>query len=117
MIEDSWNEGRNILNEFVKIFQRKALEWNKLSFGNIFFRKRKILGRLSGIQRKRSYALSCFLVNLEKALRDEYKEILEQERDLWKLKSGTNWLLEGERNTKFLHISTIVQWKKIGFQL
>lgn len=38
--------------------------------------------------------------------------ILNQERNLWDMKSRINGLVQGERNTAFYHISALVQRKR-----
>ncbi|GLT31841.1 hypothetical protein SLA2020_065490 [Shorea laevis] len=85
----------------------KAKNWSKLTFGNIFKRKRKILARLDGIHKYLSSRHNNFLYCLEKELVIEYGDILKLEEDLWFMKSRTNWILEGDSNTRFFHASTI----------
>uniref|UniRef100_A0A2N9H633 CCHC-type domain-containing protein n=1 Tax=Fagus sylvatica TaxID=28930 RepID=A0A2N9H633_FAGSY len=48
---------------------------------------------------------------LEKSIRLEFLTILDQEEEFWALKSRLGWVLEGDRNTKFFHTSTIVRRK------
>ena len=32
-----------------------------------------------------------------------------QEEDLWMLKSQVNWMIQGDQNTTFYHVSTLVR--------
>ena len=38
--------------------------------------------------------------------------MLNQEEELWALKSRVNWMIQGNRNTNFCHVSTLVQRKR-----
>ena len=42
----------------------------------------------------------------------EFDTILSQEKELWALKSRVNWMIPGDRNTNFYHISTLVKRKR-----
>ena len=46
---------------------------------------------------------------LEKSLREQYLNILNLEEDFWALKSRVGWVVDGDRNTKFFHTSTIAR--------
>lgn len=81
-MEDSWREGDNVLKVSVDRFIVKARQWNNETFGNIFHRKRRVLARLEGIQRKLAYGPADFLIQLDKTLREEYQSILRDEREL-----------------------------------
>ncbi|GLT95486.1 hypothetical protein SLE2022_131660 [Rubroshorea leprosula] len=85
----------------------QAKSWSKLTFGDIFKRKKKLLARLSGIQNSSSYNHSAFLWNLEKHLIQEFEQILKMEEDLWFMKSRTNWITDGDRNTRYFHLSAV----------
>ena len=38
--------------------------------------------------------------------------MLSQEKEIWALKSQVNWLVQGDRNTNFYHVSTLVKRKR-----
>jgi len=42
----------------------------------------------------------------------EMDSVLSQEEDLWALKSQINWMIQGDRNTSFYHVSTLVRRKR-----
>ena len=51
---------------------------------------------------------SSFLINLERALRFEYSEVLRLEEEFWSMKLQISWVVDGDRNTTFFHTSTLV---------
>ena len=51
------------------------------------------------------------LVALENYLIKDLDVVLEQERDLWALKSKINWMILGDRNTSFYHILALARRK------
>jgi len=52
------------------------------------------------------------LVDLERKLQAYLCCVLSQEEELWALKSRVHWMLYGDRNTSFYHISTLVRRKR-----
>ena len=38
--------------------------------------------------------------------------MLNQEEELWALKSRENWMIQGDRNTNFYHVSTLIRRKR-----
>lgn len=55
--------------EAVNAFTTKVSAWNKDVFGNIFWKKRRLLARLGGIQKALKDYSSHGLLDLEKQLR------------------------------------------------
>ena len=91
------------------IFTALVSVWNKLVFGNIFQRKKRVLARMSGVQGALASNPSDSLSRLETSLREQYLNILNLEEDFWALKSRVGWVVDGDRNTKFFHTSTIAR--------
>ncbi|XP_050242062.1 uncharacterized protein LOC126691020 [Quercus robur] len=111
IVSQAW-EGGNGLADALDLFSRKAAVWNKFHFGSIFTRKKNLMARINGIQRVVANNPSNFLLNLEKDLLKELDLVLNQEEELWALKSRVNWMIQGDRNTAFYHVSTLVRRKR-----
>nr|XP_016455892.1 PREDICTED: uncharacterized protein LOC107779905 [Nicotiana tabacum] len=82
-------------------------KWNRETFGNIFYQKRRIIARISRIHRSPNYQFSNYMLHIEINLTTELNLILKNEEDFWKLKSKINWLNEGDASTRFFHTSTL----------
>ncbi|RYQ95392.1 hypothetical protein Ahy_B08g090662 isoform B [Arachis hypogaea] len=107
-LKDSWNRD-NTLPSALRNLKNDLLKWNKDIFGNIFKANRTILNRITGIQRSASYGNNPFLEELEQKLNKELNDILDREKTFWMQKSRQNWIIEGDRNTRYYHTKTIVR--------
>ena len=74
--------------------------------------KRRILARLRGIQENLSFRPNDFLVDLERKLRIEYVEVTKLKEEFWAMKARIRWLVEGDRNTAFYHMSALVRRRR-----
>ncbi|KAG5562963.1 hypothetical protein RHGRI_005637 [Rhododendron griersonianum] len=110
MVSQTW-KGVDLLDH-IKNFSDAALDWNKKVFGNIFRKKRWVLSRINGIQMAQANGFSHNLQILEKDLVSDYNNILTQEEVLWFQKSRAKWIVHGERNTRYFHMSTIIRRRK-----
>ena len=70
------------------------------------------MARIYGAQKALSNHPCTFLINLENQLHQELVAVLDQERDLWMLKSRINWMVQGDRNTSFNHVSALARRKR-----
>ncbi|XP_057746094.1 uncharacterized protein LOC130965343 [Arachis stenosperma] len=105
---DSWNNQASLCSALNKL-KEDLQEWNKKSFGNIFKTKRRLLNRIEGIQRSNSYGRNLYLEDLEQKLNRELDDILDKEKSFWLQKSRENWIVDGDRNTRYYHTKTIVK--------
>lgn len=101
MVERAWSQ-ENHLKEAISRSEKEAIGWNKHHFGNIFVKKRNIMARLNGIQHSLARCPSTSLIELKKMLQKDLDLILNQERDLWAMKSRINWLVQGGKKHDLL---------------
>lgn len=71
-----------------------------------------MLARIAGVQASLSSRKDRGLIKLEAKLRLELDEILHREELLWYQKSRVDWLSDGDCNTTFFHLSTLIRrWR------
>jgi|UniRef100_A0A3N7EKX2 hypothetical protein len=92
-------EGNLDLVTSLNDFTIKLKEWNPKVFGNIFYRKKKCLQYLRGIQKALNGGRNQFLHRLELDLTKEYTQILTQEEIFWYRKSRCQWISFGDKNS------------------
>ncbi|KAL2902361.1 hypothetical protein RDABS01_027443 [Bienertia sinuspersici] len=105
-VDSNWSNDIPLV-PFLKQFSEKLQAWNGEVFHNIFRKKKELLARISGAQKKLATGYDGALVKLESKLRRELDDILYQEELLWYQKSRVEWIRDGDRNTSFFHFSTI----------
>lgn len=110
LVRQKWNSNADCCTN-LSILSHDLRSWNNNIFGHILKRKRCILARLDGIQRKITdkKRYNPFLDNLEMNLRKELDNVLVQEELLWHQKARTKWIKDGDRNTRFYHLKTITK--------
>ncbi|XP_074298539.1 uncharacterized protein LOC141629436 [Silene latifolia] len=90
----------------------KLQSWNSEIFGNIYKRKKSLIARIGGYQKELSIARRTNYIKLEAKLRKELDEVLAQEEILWYQKSRLKFIKDGDRNTSYFHVTTLVRrWR------
>ncbi|KAK4482042.1 hypothetical protein RD792_012965 [Penstemon davidsonii] len=96
IVKNIWQSSKNIF-EAIGFLPSVLRDWNRHVFGNIFERKRILLARINGIQKRLCLRDNNFLSELESTLIGEYNTVLSQEELLWYQKSRVQW---GENRVK-----------------
>nr|POE78860.1 transposon tx1 uncharacterized 149 kda protein [Quercus suber] len=107
VVREAWEGNSQDVCFAVENFTRKAKTWNKEVFGDIFWRKRNLTTRLLGAEKALANNPSQRLIDIHKFLSGEMEKILVLEEELWGMKARINWLIQGERNTTFFHITAL----------
>lgn len=109
VIVDAWKNDDSSISTKISTVVAQMKKWNKDVFGSGFTKKKRLLARLNGVQKAMERNSSPFLFNLNRDLHDELILVLQQEEVLWFQKSTENWLTQGDRNTSYYHLSTIIK--------
>ncbi|XP_056692109.1 uncharacterized protein [Spinacia oleracea] len=93
-------------------FLTSIKNWNQNVFGNLYYKRKRLLARINGIQLALANKYSGFLVNLERDLLKQLDDILNKERLIWAQKAGMNWRKYADYNTKYFHILAKIRKSK-----
>ncbi|XP_021852505.2 uncharacterized protein [Spinacia oleracea] len=107
-ISEKWDKNGALVPSLANLSLNLQV-WNKEIFGNIFHQKKTLIARISGIQKIVAEQPDRGLLKLEAKLRRELDDILEKEEVFWYQKSRVEWLKNGDRNTSYFNLSTIVR--------
>jgi hypothetical protein len=109
MLEACWS-GTNSIQERLSNLAHDIKEWKNITIGSVTNKKRELLARIGGVQRKlQSERRNKFLFRLENQLQDELAHILKMEELMWFQRSRAKWLVDGDRNTRYYHLKTITR--------
>ena len=106
MILQAWNlhtkgsRGAQLNNKLANV-KKEAIGWNKFVFGRAYLEIKKKLAELREIQ---DLITSTEDVREEKTLRKELEGLLNREEIVWAQKAKNNWVLFGDRNTRYFQI-------------
>ena len=87
--------------------KKEALKWNKLVLGRLDNDIKKKLAELQEIQDSID---SLEAVRKEKTMREELEVLLNSEETMWTQKARSNWILNGDRNTRYFQ--TVVRQRR-----
>lgn len=111
VVSRSWNNDTMAMDSLENL-KGAISEWNKKVYGNIFQRKRKLVGELKRVQKVLYFRFLTMLQERETTLRHEIEEVLSHEELLWFQKSKAEWLRYRDCNTSYFHNRTLVRHKR-----
>ncbi|KAK8670821.1 hypothetical protein V6N13_037436 [Hibiscus sabdariffa] len=106
LVADNWPSNKYMTETLIH-FTKAADTWNKTVFGYIGTKKKILMACIRGIKKSLASRPSRFLRNLESELLIELENLLDQEELLWKQKSRSDWIAQGDCNTRYFHRKAI----------
>ncbi|PNX94787.1 hypothetical protein L195_g017967 [Trifolium pratense] len=112
LVKQHWHKENELPNK-VTYMAAELSKWKRDVFGSIQKRKADLMARINGIQRKQQIERhNKFLERLERQLQQELNLVLKQEEAVWFQKSRSQWIKDGDRNTRYYHVKTINRRRK-----
>lgn len=107
MLSNTWKEGENLQANLQNV-KHKIQSWKVHTFDQVIGRKKEIMARLNGVQISMQRKFNNVgLMKLEKRLHLELSNILKKEELTWFQRSRTQWLADGDLNTRYYHLKAI----------
>eukprot|EP00253_Pinus_taeda_P004501 PITA_04501 len=114
-IEKWWAEDLHIqgtrmflLHKILKHIKLRLKDWNKNDFGNIFVGKKFVENKMQELnQAMIKEGFDKDKSDQVKKHQQDWENFCKQEEIFWIQKSRVQWLIEGERNTRLFHRSTM----------
>ncbi|CAN1129383.1 Putative ribonuclease H protein At1g65750 [Linum perenne] len=106
VLSNKWLAGSDLPHALLRLTDDLNL-WNKTVFVNIFKRKKRLETKLKQAEAWTTANPSALNRHKENTIRTNLELVLWQEELLWVQKSRANWLVDGDRNTRFFHLATL----------
>lgn len=107
-VTSNWDKSAPIV-PFQTEFASKLCNWNRETFHNIFRKKAELWARIEGVQKRLSMKWERKWIKLEAKLRRELDDVLHEEEMIWFQKSRLEAIKDGDRNTKYFHLATVIR--------
>jgi len=107
-VRDKWTQNGQLVQNLSALASELTV-WNREVFGNLYRKKWQLWARIEGIQKKLEVGAPRFLLKLERSLRQELNRTLDQIATMWFQKARVDQIRDGDRNTKYFHMSTILR--------
>jgi hypothetical protein len=112
LVKHQWNKN-DALPHNISHREEELNKWKRNVFGSIHKRKADLMTRINGIQRRQQAEKNNkFLERLERNLQQELNLILKQEEAMWFQKSRSQWIKDGDRNTRYYHVKTVTRRRR-----
>lgn len=111
MLRRNWQWSGD-LTCLLKCLAEKLRAWNRDTFVNIFWQKKRLRKRLEGVTKALDERPTVGHLKLELKLKRDWSDVLSQEGVLWMQKSCIDWLRMGDQNTKLFNMSTLIRRRR-----
>jgi hypothetical protein len=109
IVKETWEQTRGgTLNKLHSVVENTH-KWGKSNYGNI---PRKIRDTHSKIQKLKSLTPSTVEINQIQQLESNLDGLLLKEEQWWAQRAKINWLIHGDRNSKFFHFKASQRHRK-----
>lgn len=110
IIHAAWNQKSSpislaLLMTKIKLTKLALKNWNRIHFGNLHKSIQHLKLFIDSLQSTPPTSTS---IHMEQAAQRDLDELLLRERILWYEKAKAKWLAEGDANTSFFHLTTIL---------
>jgi hypothetical protein len=112
----SWNSSSD-WDLKIENLQKALKKWNEDVFGNIFKRKKKMIGEMERLANALTHHPSRYLGKRYQEVWQEYNQVLLQKEVLWYQKSRAKWFCYGDRNTSYFHRITTIRRRKNTYDI
>ncbi|XP_010424324.1 PREDICTED: uncharacterized protein LOC104709399 [Camelina sativa] len=93
-------------------FRFELKRWNKEVFGDVQRREEQLVQVIQDVHDLLDISQTDDLLAKEDSLLQEFEVALAQEELIWFQKSRETWIVFGDRNTRYFHISTIIRRRR-----
>ncbi|KAH7859866.1 hypothetical protein Vadar_006435 [Vaccinium darrowii] len=112
VIVDSWSRQQDGSLMFtvckkLKVCKEMLKDWSRRTFGELRFRIDSAKEQLSVIQQRMEVGVSKDLLMEEKRILQVLEDLWQKDAMYWHQRSRVKWLQQGDRNSRFFHLSTI----------
>lgn len=104
VIQRAWNSGCSLTSK-IKHTKEALKTWNKHVFGNVHEKLKQVSTLIDTLQNSPPNDVRS---QLERAALQNLTELETREAVLWKEKAKARWIEEGDANTHFFHVTTLI---------
>lgn len=109
MLQNSWSDSMPIWENLHKI-HASITNWRLSTFHQVRYQKKKLMARIGGIQKRIQEGARCHgLILMEHKLQVKLDSILHKEELMWPQRARTQWLRDGDRNTRYYHTKVVTR--------